>query len=337
MKTMQQVSFSMAEIEAEARRLHEKLGRLEFGLAECMAFAPYTLEINRLKKEKNAVILAHNYQRPEIIYGVADFTADSLALSKAAQATDADMIVFCGVHFMAETAKILNPSKKVLLPDLEAGCSLSESITAQDVRELRKKFPGVPVVTYVNTSAEVKAESDVVCTSANATRIVNAMGSDTVIFLPDEFMAKNLESQTSKKIISWSGKCIVHEQFTEGQIVSYKKTYPGLKVLVHTECTPAVVKHADMAGSTSQMQKYVESTNAKQLMLVTECGMADMLKARHPEKDFIAPCIICPYMKKNHLENILASLREEKFEIKVGEATRKKALKAVQRMLDLSG
>ncbi len=328
--------FSMQAIEAEASRLNERLRHLNFGLAECMLFAPFTLEINRLKKEKNAVILAHNYQRPEIIYGVADFTGDSLALSRQAEKTSAGTIVFCGVHFMAETAKILNPEKKVLLPDLRAGCSLSESITGEDVRKLKREYPGVPVVTYVNTSAEVKAESDVVCTSANALKIVNSMKSDKVIFLPDEFMAKNIAAKTDKEIISWHGKCIVHEQFSDEQILSYKKTYPELKVLVHTECTPAVVKHADMAGSTSDMQRFVENTNSKQIMLVTECGMSDMLKVKHPEKEFIAPCIICPHMKRINLENVLSALQEEKFEILVDEETRKKAFKAVEQMLILS-
>jgi len=289
-----------------------------------------------LKKEKNVVILAHNYQRAEIIYGVADFNGDSLALSRKAKETEANTILFCGVHFMAQTAKILSPQKKVLIPDLDAGCSLSESITAKDVLDLREKYPNASVVTYVNTSAEVKAVSDVVCTSANSLKIVEAMPQQEIIFIPDKFMAQNLAKKTSKKIIPWDGTCIVHETFSAEQIDNYKKTYPGIKVLAHTECKPEVVERADLAGGTSDMTKYVQNSNAETFMLVTECGMSDLLQVQHPEKKFIVPCVICPHMKKINLENILESLKEEKYEIVIEEEIRKKAQKAVDKMLEMS-
>ena len=324
------------EIKNEAKRIHEKLRHLKYSLNDCTLFAPFTMEINKLKKEKNAVILAHNYQRAEIIYGVADFNGDSLALSRQAKEAKADIILFCGVHFMAETAKILSPQKKILIPDLEAGCSLSESICAKDVFALREQHPNAGVVTYVNTSAEVKAASDVVCTSANALKIVEALPQKEIIFLPDKFMAQNLAKKTSKKIISWSGTCIVHEAFTPDQIDNYKKAYPGLKILVHTECKPEVVAKADLAGGTSDMTRFVKNSNAKNFMLVTECGMSDMLQVQYPEKNFVVPCAICPHMKRINLENILSSLKEEKFEIYVEEDIRKKALIAVEKMLELS-
>ena len=332
-----QQEITVSEVKQEAKRLHEKLRHLKYSLEDCLPFAPFTLEINKLKKEKNAFVLAHNYQRPEIIFGISDFHADSLALSKKATETDADIILFCGVHFMAETAKILNPEKKVLLPDLGAGCSLAESITAKDVRMLRKQHPDAMVVTYVNTSAEVKAESDYCCTSANALKVIEAAPSDRVIFLPDIFMAQNLAKLTSKEIISWNGKCIVHETFTPEQVQRYKRTYPEMKVLAHTECHPGVVELADLAGGTSDMQRYVEKTDARRIMLVTECGMSDMLQVHHPEKEFIVPCSICPYMKKTHLENALECLKNESPEITVEESIRKRAEKAVNRMLEITG
>jgi len=325
-----------AEMLAEAKRLHENLRHLGYSINDCLPFAPYTLRINELKKRKNAVILAHNYQRPEILFGIADFKGDSLALSKNALSTEAELIVFCGVHFMAETAKILNPEKKVLLPDLRAGCSLDESITAADVRSLKAKHPGIPVVTYVNTSAAVKAESDVICTSANALKVIEALPDKKVIFIPDEFMAKNLAKVSTKEIISWNGKCIVHESFTGKQVDEYRSAYPGLKVLSHLECPPEVIERSDLVGGTSDMSKYIEKSNEKQFMLVTECGMSDMLKVQHPEKDFIVPCSICPHMKRINLENVLEVLEKETNEITVPKETAIKARKALDRMLKLT-
>lgn len=331
----QEPEFSKEQILLEAARLHEKMKLLDYSLGECMLFAPFTIKINSLKKEKNAVILAHNYQRPEILFGIADFVGDSYGLSAQAAKTNAGTILFCGVHFMAETAKILSPKKKVLIPAQGAGCSLAESITAKDVRSLRKKYPKACVVCYVNTSAEVKAECDACCTSANALKVVNAMPGREVIFIPDTFMAKNLQKLTKKKIHAWDGRCIVHDSFSREQVEEYKKTYPGLKVLAHTECLPEVVELADLAGGTSDMINYIKKSNAKRFMLVTECGMSDLLRARFPDKAFITPCMICPYMKKIHLENILESLEKGCFDVKVGQDVVAGAKKALDRMLEI--
>ncbi len=323
------------EISEEAKRLHSNMRHLDYSLNECMLFAPLTLKINRLKREKNALILAHNYQRPEILFGIADFVGDSYGLSVEAKGTAADAILFCGVKFMAETAKILNPHKKVLIPSLEAGCSLAESITAQDVCKLKAQHPGVPVVSYVNTYAEIKAESDACCTSANALKVIEAMPGNEVIFLPDVFMAQNLQKQTHRKIHYWSGKCIVHDTFTRGQVLEYRRAYPGMKVLSHLECTSSVIDVSDMVGGTSDMYNYIKGSDAKRFMLVTECGMSDMLRARFPEKQFITPCSVCPYMKKINLENVLDSLETEKFEISVPEDVRAGAQRALERMIEI--
>ncbi|MCR4335378.1 MAG: quinolinate synthase NadA [archaeon] len=323
------------ELADEAKRLYVNLKHLEYSMNECLMFAPLTLKINKLKKEKNAVILAHNYQRPEILFGIADFTGDSFALSKNAMETNADIILFCGVKFMAETAKILNPEKKVLIPSLEAGCSLADEITAQDVKNLRSKYPNLPVITYINTPADVKAESDVICTSANALKVIEAMKEDEVIFVPDMFMARNLQNQTKKKIHYWNGKCIVHEQFTPEQVTEYKNQFPEMKVLAHLECMPEVIALSDLAGGTSDMYNYIKNSDAEKFMLVTECGMSDLLRARFPEKQFINPCSVCPYMKKIHLDNTLVSLEEEKFEITVEKEIAEKAKKALDRMIEI--
>ncbi|VVB99523.1 Quinolinate synthase A [uncultured archaeon] len=288
-----------------------------------------------MKKQKNAVILCHNYQRPEILLGIADFAGDSYGLSVEARKTDADVIAFCGVHFMAETAKILNPQKKVLIPSLEAGCSLAESITAKDVRQLKSEHPGVPAVCYVNTSAEVKAECDVCCTSANALKVIEAMPGNEVIFVPDKFMAANLQARAKKKIIAWSGKCIVHDSFSAEQVLEYRHSYPGLKVLAHTECLPEVVSLADMAGGTTDMINYIAASKEKRFLIATECGMSDLLRERFPDKEFITPCSICPYMKKITLENVLEALEKEMFEVKVPENVREKAKKALDRMIEI--
>ena len=329
-------AFASAEIEAEAERLHGKMRALNYPLEQCRTYAPLTLALNRLKKEKNAIILAHNYQRAEILFGIADVIGDSLELAKKARDTNADIILFCGVKFMAETAKIMNPTRKVLLPDLEAGCSLAESITVADVRKLKAAHPKAAVVSYVNTYADIKAESDVCCTSANALRIVEALPNQEIIFLPDNYMARNIQAQTKKKIIPWKGLCIVHETFRPEQIAAHRKTYPGMKILAHLECHPDVVKLADYMGGTSGMARYVAGSPARQFMLITECGMSHVLRVQFPDRQFIVPCAMCPYMKKIHLEKALEVLERETNEISVAEAVRARAERALQRMFELS-
>ena len=297
--------------------------------------APYIYEINKLKKEKNAIILAHNYQTPEIYHGISDFSADSLALAIKAAETKADIIVMCGVHFMAETAKLMNPKKKVLLPDMRAGCSLSSSITGDDVRKLKKKNPGVPVVSYVNTSAEVKAETDVCCTSANAVKIVNSLGVNKVIFLPDDYLAKYVASQTDVEIISWKGTCEVHEKFNDVEINEIRKNNPDIKIIAHPECPPDVIKASDFAGSTSGMIKYVKDNQPKKVMMVTECSMSDNIQIDNPNVEFIRPCNLCPHMKRITLPKILDCLSKESNEILMSEETIKKAKKSVERMAEV--
>ena len=294
--------------------------------------APLIHKINKLKKEKNAVILAHNYQTPEIYHGIADFAADSLALAIEASKTSADIIIMCGVHFMAETAKLMSPNKKVLLPDMDAGCSLSSSITGEDVRLLKKKYPGVPVVSYVNTSADVKAETDVCCTSANAIKVVESLGVKKVIFLPDEYLAKYVASNTKVEIISWNGTCIVHEKFTAKEINEIKKLNPGIVVIAHPECPPDVIKASDFAGSTTGMSEYVKKNQPKQVMMVTECSMSDNLQVENPKVDFIKPCNLCPYMKKITLAKILDCLENETNEIIIPENLLEKAKLSVEKM-----
>ena len=297
--------------------------------------APYIYKINKLKKEKNAVILAHNYQTPEIYHGVADFSADSLALAIEASKTKADKIIMCGVHFMAETAKLMNPEKKVLLPDMMAGCSLSSSITGADVRELKKKNPGVPVVSYINTSADVKAETDVCCTSANAVKIVNSLNVKKVIFLPDDYLAKYVASQTDVEIISWKGTCEVHEQFNDVEINEIRKNNPGIKVIAHPECPPEVINASDFTGSTSGMIKYVKDNQPKKVMMVTECSMSDNVQVDNPNVKFIRPCNLCPHMKRITLPKILDCLENETNEIKMNAETIEKARKSVERMTEI--
>jgi quinolinate synthase len=295
--------------------------------------APLIAAINRLKKERDAVILAHNYQTPEIFNCVADIKGDSLALAREAQRADASVIVLCGVHFMAETAKLLNPSKTVLIPDLEAGCSLAASITAEDVRRLRARHPGVPVVTYVNTSAAVKAESDVCCTSGNALEIVEALPGDRVIFLPDEFLAKWIATQTTKEVILWQGHCEVHERFTGPEIHSYREQHPGLVVLAHPECPPDVLEEADFVGSTAKMSRFVGERKPNRVLLVTECSMSDNVAVDHPELEFIRPCNLCPHMKRITLPKILRSLETMTYRIEIEPEVAKRAARAVERML----
>jgi len=295
--------------------------------------APLIHKINILKKEKNAVVLAHNYQTPEIFHGVADIAADSLALAIEAKKTNADIIVLCGVHFMAETAKLMNPNKKILLPDMGAGCSLASSITGKDVRMLKEKYPGVPVVSYVNTSAEVKAESDICCTSANAVKVVESLGADKVIFLPDQYMAKYVQTKTKVQIISWIGTCIVHERFSAQEVEDIRKQNPGIVVLSHPECPPEVIAASDFTGSTSGMSDYVKKNQPNKVMLVTECSMSDNVQVDNPNVQFVKPCNLCPYMKTITLSKILECLEKETNEILIPEIISRKARRAVERMV----
>ena len=303
--------------------------------AEWKIHAPLIDKINKLKREKNAIILAHNYQTPEIYHGVADIAADSLALAIEASKTSADKIIMCGVHFMAETAKLMNPAKKVFLPDMEAGCSLASSITGEDVRLLKQKYPGVPVVSYVNTSADVKAETEICCTSANAVKVVESLNVDKVIFLPDQYLADYVAKNTKVKIIAWKGTCIVHEQFTEKEIKDIKTQNPGIKVIAHPECPPDVIAASDFAGSTSGMIKYVKDNQPKKVMLVTECSMSDNVEADNPNVSFIKACNLCPYMKKINLEKILDCLENDTNEIILDNKTIEAARKSVIRMTEI--
>tara|TARA_B100001250_G_scaffold872_1_gene783 strand:+ start:144 stop:1133 length:990 start_codon:yes stop_codon:yes gene_type:complete len=323
-----------AEIRKATEPIYKKISRAVPEI-EWSSHAPYIYKINKLKKEKNAVILAHNYQTPEIYHGVSDFSADSLALAVEAAKTKADIIVMCGVHFMAETAKLMSPEKKVLLPDMKAGCSLSSSITGQDVKNLKKKYPGVPVVSYVNTSADVKAETDICCTSANAVKIVNSLGVNKVIFLPDDYLAKYVASQTNVEIISWKGTCEVHEKFNDKEINEIRKNNPGIKVIAHPECPPDVIKASDFTGSTSGMIKYVKDHQPEQVMMVTECSMSDNVQVDNPNVKFIRPCNLCPHMKRITLPKILECLENETNEILMNKETIEKARKSVERMAEV--
>jgi len=296
--------------------------------------APYIEEINKLKKEKNAIILAHNYQTPEIYHCVADVMGDSLKLAREAKKTNADIIVMCGVNFMAETAKIMSPNKTILIPDPNAGCSLSESITGRDVRLLKEKYPGVPVVTYVNTSADVKAETDICCTSSNALEIIESLGVDKVIFLPDEYLAKNVAIQTKVKIISWHGKCIVHERFTAKEIKEYREVNPGITILAHPECPPEVITEVDFAGSTSKMSNYVKEKQPAKVLMVTECSMSDNVSVENPNVEFIRPCNLCPHMKRINLPKILESLMLNIYEVKIDQDILERAKLPIERMLN---
>jgi len=295
--------------------------------------APYVAAINELKKQRNAVILAHNYQTPEIFHCVADITGDSLALARKAVETDADVIVVAGVHFMAETAKLLNPDKIVLIPDEQAGCSLADSITAADIREMRKQYPNTPVVTYVNTSAEVKAESDICCTSGNAVEVVESLGVDQVIFLPDEYLANYVAQQTDVKIIAWKGHCEVHERFTGAQLEQYRKDYDGLTIIAHPECPPDVLEASDFVGSTAQMQAFVQTEKPKRVLMVTECSMSDNVAADITDVEFIRPCNLCPHMKRITLANIYEALDTLQPRVEIDPAVAVDSRLAVERMI----
>ena len=327
MSTQQKLSSKTSE-------LYKKISKVVPDI-EWEFHAPLIEKINKLKKEKNAVILAHNYQTPEIYHGVADISADSLALAQEAAKTDAERIIVCGVHFMAETGKLMNPNKKVFIPDMRAGCSLSESITGEDVLMLKEKYPGVPVVSYVNTSAEVKAETDVCCTSANAVKVVESLGVEKVIFLPDHYLANYVQKNTKVKIISWQGTCIVHEKFSAREIEDIRKQNPEIKVIAHPECPPEVISASDFAGSTSGMVKYVKDNQPKKVLLVTECSMSDNIQIENPNVQFVRPCNLCPYMKKITLKKIYDCLKNEVNEVKISHNIAAKARKSVLRMTEI--
>jgi len=315
--------------------------------------ADLAAEINRLKVERNAVILGHNYMEPALFHSIPDYVGDSLDLARRAATTDKDIIVFCGVRFMAETAKILNPNKTVLLPSKKAGCSLAASITAADVRELKQKFPGVPVVTYVNTYADVKAESDICCTSSNAAAVVESLNAETVIFLPDEYLARNVAKETGRHIIfptkdpqsgsdseldyqmiGWRGRCEVHEKFTLADITDIRKQFPDVAILAHQECSPEVVAASDYSGSTNSMIKFVEQTKAPRYLLLTECSMGENIAAANPDKEMLRLCSVrCPHMNQITLEDTLASLQKNQYVIEIPEEIRSRAARAVERMI----
>ncbi len=297
--------------------------------------APLIAAINALKTERDAIVLVHNYMTPEIFHGVADYAGDSLGLAQFGARTSASVIVMCGVHFMAETAKILSPEKTVLLPDMEAGCSLASSITAADVRRLREKYPGVPVVTYVNTSADVKAESDICCTSANAVQVVESLGVRRVIFIPDQFLARHVASQTDVEIILWEGACEVHERFSGSELRQFRQMHPGIHIMAHPECPPDVLQEADYVGSTSAMISHVGKTKPKQVAMITECSMAGNVAAEHPDVEFIQPCNLCPHMKRITLDRILQSLQALAPQIDVPPDTAARARLALERMLEV--
>jgi quinolinate synthase len=297
------------------------------------AFAGDIDAVLALKHERNAVILAHNYQTPEIYHGVADLVGDSLALARMAMKTEADIIVLAGVHFMAETAKLLNPDKTVLIPDLEAGCSLAESISAEDVRLLRRNYPGVPIVAYVNTSVAVKAESDICCTSSNAKAVVESLGASRVIMLPDEYLARNVAATTGIEIISWKGHCEVHERFTAADIREVRESHPGIIVLAHPECPPEVIAEADFSGSTAAMADYVGTRKPARVVLLTECSMSDNVAVQHPDIEFVRPCNLCPHMKRITLANIRRALETNRHVVQIDPSTAERARRSVQRML----
>ena len=320
------------DIAAATQPIYERVKRV-IPAVEWPFHAPLVHEINRLKWDRNAVILAHNYQTPEIFHGVADIVGDSLALAARATETDADVIVLAGVHFMAETAKLLNPAKTVLIPDTGAGCSLAESITAADVRLLRERWPGVPVVAYVNTSADVKAEVDICCTSGNAVEVVESLGVPRVIMLPDEYLAKYVATQTSVEIIAWKGHCEVHERFTGDEIREFRGRFDELVVIAHPECPPDVLEAADFVGSTARMVDFVADRRPPRVLMVTECSMSDNVAAASPETEFVRPCNLCPHMKKITLANILDSLRTLEPRVTIAPEVADRARRSVERML----
>lgn len=328
--------ISSSDLRKETLRLHEKLHMLGWGMEDCEFIAPTTLEINRLKKEQNAIILAHSYQKPDIMYGVGDYIGDSYGLSRMATEHPAKKIIFCSVYFMGETAKLLNPDKEVLVPRV-AGCSLADSITGEQVRTLREKHPHAGIVCYVNSYAEVKAASDACCTSSNVVAVVEAMPQEEIVFIPDKLMGQNLRNMTSKKIITWDGTCIVHEGFNPETVRDIRSRFPGVKILAHPECAPGVVALVDYAGGTSSMLNYVRESTAKTFMLVTECGLTDRFKTEFPDKKIVGTCILCPYMKEIQLEDVLKALKDpvkEQF-IEIPEDVADGARASLDRMFEL--
>ena len=323
------------EVARETAHLYQRVSRV-IPPIEWPGFAPYIMAINELKRSRNAVVLAHNYMTPEIFHCVADVVGDSLQLAREASKTDAEIIVQGGVHFMAETAKLLNPDKMVLIPDSRAGCSLAASITGADVRALREAYPGVPVVTYVNTSAEVKAESDICCTSSNAVRVVESLGAKRVIMIPDEYLAKWVQTQTKVEVITWKGRCEVHERFTGEELRAFRETDPGVKIIAHPECAPEVLAEADFTGSTSGMIKWVKEHQPSKVLLVTECSMSDNVAVEAPNVEFVRPCNLCPHMKRITLPKILESLVFLKEEVTVPEHVAERARMSVERMINLN-
>ncbi|GAA2865648.1 quinolinate synthase NadA [Aminobacter niigataensis] len=322
----------MSGMTLSAASLYDRVQRV-IPAIEWPVFSDDIDAILKLKRERNAVILAHNYQTPEIFHCVADIVGDSLALARKAMEVEADVIVLAGVHFMAETAKLLNPSKTVLIPDMRAGCSLADSITPQDIRLLRQRYPGVPVVTYVNTSAAVKAESDICCTSGNAKAVVESLGVPRVLMLPDEYLAQNIAKQTDVEIIAWKGHCEVHERFTPEDIREMRAAHPGVTVLAHPECPPEVVAEADFAGSTAAMSDYVGREKPASVVLVTECSMSDNVAVEHPDVEFIRPCNLCPHMKRITLGNIRSALERNEHAVTIDPTVAARARLAVERML----
>lgn len=323
------------ELAEEMAPLYEKVRRV-VPHVEWTQMAPIIKAINDLKKERNAVILAHNYMTPEIFHCISDFVGDSLQLAIEASKVDADVILQCGVHFMAETSKLMNPNKTVLISDSKAGCSLASSITPEDVRALREAYPGIPIVTYVNTSADVKAECDICCTSSNAVDIVESFDSDKVIMVPDEYLAKYVATKTNKEIIAWKGHCEVHERFTSQELEDYRIANPGLKIIAHPECPPDVITTSDFTGSTAAMIKWVKDNKPAKVLLVTECSMSDNVAAETPEVDFIRPCNFCPHMKRITLENVYDALLHMKEEITIDKTIAAKARKSVERMIEVA-
>ncbi len=326
------------QVETETAAIHARL-KGKVSDIEWQLQAPLIAAINRLKKEKNAVVLAHNYMTPEIFHGVGDYVGDSLGLAREAARSDAAIIIQGGVHFMAETSKILAPEKTVLIPDLRAGCSLASSITGADVRLIKQRYPGIPVVTYVNTTADVKAETDICCTSANAVQVVEwaaqQWGTDRVILIPDQFLAKNVARQTDIKIIAWAGACEVHERFDADDIAQVRAAHPGAVVLAHPECPPEVIAASDFTGSTTAMSDYVTKNRPKQVVLITECSMADNVTADAPGVEFLRPCNLCPHMKRITLQGIYDSLLKHQYEVTVAPELIPRAAQAVQRMIDM--
>jgi quinolinate synthase len=325
-------STDIAGLRARYQRMEQVVPEVEW-----LLHSPYVSAIDELKRRRNAIVLAHNYMSPEIFHGVADLTGDSLDLARQAVETDAEVIVLAGVHFMAETVKLLNPQKTVLIPDLEAGCSLADAVTAADVRLLRERYPGAPVVTYVNTSAEVKAESDICCTSSNAIEIVDSLGADQVVFLPDEYLGKWVALHTDVDLVLWKGHCVVHERFTRDEIQRFRAAYHGsLEVLAHPECPPEVLAEADYVGSTSGMIRRVAEVEPPRVLMVTECSMSDNVAVEYPELEFVRPCNICPHMNRITLPKILESLEYMRHQVEIEPDVAGRARRAVARMMDVS-